>query len=65
MVTEEQKRNIQNVGLDLTQEIGDEITSGYMHFEKINPIDEKDRKSKSINRFGNIETKFNKFGKKL
>ncbi len=40
MLTDEMKKNAQNVGLDLTNDPPVEIISGYMHFEKLEYIDE-------------------------
>ncbi len=40
MLDKEKIKNAQNVGLDLTNDKSDEIISGYMHFEKLDSIDE-------------------------
>lgn len=66
MVTEEQKKNCQNVGLDLTG--GDNtnmewVSGDILHF-KINNTDEN-RKSKTYNRSNYIKTKFFEFIKNL
>lgn len=65
MITEEQKKSAQDVGLDLTGDVGVEMTSGYMHFEENNSISEEIKKSKITNRRNYIETKFDRFGKNM
>ena len=62
MINKEKILNSQNVGLDLTSNKSDEITSGYIHFEKTNSIDES-KKPKTINKSSYIKTKFSEFSK--
>ena len=38
MISDEIKKRAQTIGLDLTKNKNDEITSGYIHFEETNYI---------------------------
>ena len=63
MISDEIKKRAQTIGLDLTKNKNDEITSGYIHFEETNYKYEENSKFEAYNKGYHIETKFSGFNK--